>query len=79
LACEPAKHKPVIRGVGEAIWRRIRLVPFTVTIPEVERDDRLRSSLIAELPGILRRAVKGSQMWYRHGYLIAGARKRRSR
>ncbi len=26
-------HKPIIRGTDEAIWRRIRLIPFTVTIP----------------------------------------------
>ncbi len=62
-----ANHKPVIRGVGEAIWRRIRLVPFTVTIPEAERDDRLRSSLSEELPGILRWAVEGCQMWLESG------------
>ena len=28
-----ANHKPVIRGTDHAIWRRIRLIPFTVTIP----------------------------------------------
>jgi phage/plasmid-associated DNA primase len=29
-----ANHKPVIRGTDFAIWRRIPLIPFTVTILE---------------------------------------------
>lgn len=33
-----ANHKPVIRGTDNAIWRRIHLIPFTVQIPEEERD-----------------------------------------
>src|SRR5262249_34565131 len=31
-------HKPSLRNVDEAIRRRFHLVPFTVTIPEQERD-----------------------------------------
>src|SRR5207249_10580131 len=31
-------HRPTIRGTDNAIWRRVRLVPFTVTIPPEERD-----------------------------------------
>ena len=33
-------HKPSFRNVDEAIRRRVKLVPFTVTIPEAERDQR---------------------------------------
>ena len=40
-----ANHKPVIRGGDHAIWRRIRLIPFTVTIPERERDPKLNDRL----------------------------------
>jgi putative DNA primase/helicase len=56
-----ANHKPVIRGTDQAIWRRIRLVPFTIAIPEGERDHELGLKLRAELPGILRWAVAGCQ------------------
>jgi phage/plasmid-associated DNA primase len=62
-----ANHKPVIRGTDHAIWRRIRLIPFTVTIPEEERDGALPAKLRAEMPGILRWAVEGCLLWQRDG------------
>jgi putative DNA primase/helicase len=34
-------HKPIIRGTDYGIWRRIRLIPFTVTFPPDKRDRRL--------------------------------------
>ena len=34
-------HKPAINGTDEGIWRRLRLVPFTVTIPPDEQDREL--------------------------------------
>lgn len=52
-------HKPQIRGIDHAIWRRIRLVPFTVTIPPEQKDRELKSKLLEELPGILAWAVRG--------------------
>lgn len=61
LACN---HKPVIRGTDHAIWERVRLVPFTVTIPKAERDPKLRAKLASELPGILAWAVRGCVEWY---------------
>lgn len=60
-------HRPQVRGTDEAIWRRIRLIPFAVTIPEDERDTRLLSRLRAELPGILAWAVEGCLEWQRDG------------
>lgn len=60
-----ANHKPVIRGTDHAIWRRIRMIPFTVTIPEPERDPELGHRLVAEFPGILRWAVEGCLAWQR--------------
>lgn len=60
-------HKPVIRGTDLGIWRRIRLIPFTVTIPEAEQDKHLASRLRAEWPSILRWAVAGCLDWQRNG------------
>jgi putative DNA primase/helicase len=60
-------HKPVIRGTDEGIWRRIRLVPFTVIIPEEEQDKTLPEKLRAELSGILAWAVRGCVVWRQEG------------
>jgi putative DNA primase/helicase len=60
-------HKPRVRGADDGIWRRIRLVPWTVTIPEAERDTSLPEKLRAELPGILAWAVRGCLEWQRLG------------
>ncbi len=60
-------HKPVIRGTDNAIWRRLRLVPFTVEIPEHEQDHKLPEKLMAELPGILAWAVRGHMEWQQNG------------
>ena len=60
-------HKPVIRGCDEAIWRRVRLIPFTVTIPAAERDHHLAENLRSEWPGILNWAVEGCRLWREEG------------
>ena len=48
-----SNHKPAIRGTDYAIWRRVKLIPFTVQIPPAEQDPELPEKLKAELPGIL--------------------------
>ena len=60
-------HKPEIRGTDNAIWRRIRLVPWTVAIPPAERDRKLPERLRSELPGILSWIVRGCLEWHRVG------------
>src|SRR5690606_6224705 len=60
-------HKPEIKGTDHAIWRRLRLIPFTVRIPEEERDKELTKKLEREASGILRWIVEGAQTWYRTG------------
>lgn len=60
-------HKPNINGADHGIWRRVRLVPFTVTIPEAERDKDLKLKLREELAGILRWAVEGCVKWQQDG------------
>jgi putative DNA primase/helicase len=60
-------HKPRISGSDEGIWRRLRLVPFKVTIPPEERDPQLLEKLTEELPGVLNWALEGLQDWIRSG------------
>jgi len=60
-------HKPVIRGTEHAIWRRIKLIPFTVSIPDTKKDKELLEKLKREAPGILAWAVRGCLDWQRDG------------
>jgi putative DNA primase/helicase len=60
-------HKPSLRSVDEAIRRRMHLVPFTVNIPESERDTGLSERLKAEWGGILQWLVEGCLAWQRTG------------
>jgi putative DNA primase/helicase len=50
-----------------AIWRRTRVVPWDVTIPEAERDAQLKDKLAVEASGILNRMLAGFLMWAAHG------------
>jgi putative DNA primase/helicase len=60
-------NKPTVKGTDYAIWRRIKLIPFTVTIPPEERDQSLPEKLRQELPGILTWAVQGCLEWQARG------------
>jgi putative DNA primase/helicase len=60
-------HKPIIRGTDAGIWRRLRLVPFAVTIPDDKQDKDLTNKLKAEYPAILRWAVLGCLEWQQNG------------
>jgi P4 family phage/plasmid primase-like protien len=60
-------HKPVIADTSLAIWRRVKLIPFMVTIPDDEIDEDLTLKLETELSGILAWAVQGCLVWQRVG------------
>lgn len=60
-------HKPVINDTTQSIWDRVKLVPFTVTIPPEERDIHLPGKLVAELPGILTWCIEGLKEYRRIG------------
>jgi putative DNA primase/helicase len=62
-----ANHKPAIRGTDHGIWRRIRLIPFDVTIADDKQDKDLSQKLSEELPGILAWAVEGCLKWQKCG------------
>ena len=63
-------HKPDIKGTDLAIWRRIKLIPFSVTIAEAQVDPHLGEKLAAELPGVLAWALDGCISW-QHGGLTS--------
>jgi putative DNA primase/helicase len=60
-------HRPSIRGTDEATWRRLRVIPWDVTIPVEQRDQHLRDRLTDEAPGILRWIVDGARTWLADG------------
>jgi putative DNA primase/helicase len=69
-------HRPVIRETTNAIWDRVKLIPFDVRFyagdedapPGAHRQDPgLSSALRSELPGILAWAVRGCLEWQRDG------------
>lgn len=63
-----ANHRPEIHGTDEAIWARIKLVPFTVFIPETDRILNFGTILFEEEgAGILAWLVKGCLAWQRDG------------
>jgi putative DNA primase/helicase len=65
-----ANHTPMLHVVDEAIRRRFLLVPFTVQIPEAERDRDLAKKLEAEWPAILRWMIDGCLEWQRGGLQV---------
>jgi len=56
-------NRPIVTEPSNAIWRRLRLIPFTVTIPEAKQDKHLTDKLVGEWPGILAWAVRGCLDW----------------
>lgn len=63
----PTNHKPRVYGTDVGIWSRIRLIPFTVRIPDERIDRNLRQKLKQETAGILKWAVDGCLLWQREG------------
>ncbi|EOW9529866.1 phage/plasmid primase, P4 family [Bacillus cytotoxicus] len=60
-------HKPVIGGLDEGIWRRVKLIPFNLNLPAHKRDKRLPEKLSLEMPGILNWAIEGCIKWQQEG------------
>lgn len=57
-------HRPEVSTGGFAFWRRIRLLPFTRTVPAERRIDNLAFELVRdEGPGILQWLIEGAQRY----------------
>lgn len=59
-------HKPKIIGTDDAIWDRIRLIPFTQCFRD-RCDTKLGEKLQTEMPGILNWALEGCEIWIQEG------------
>jgi phage/plasmid-associated DNA primase len=60
-------HKPEIPDGSEAIWDRLRLIPFTQRFDGKKADTALPVKLREELPGVLAWAVRGCVAWVENG------------
>jgi len=56
-------HEPKIPDTDTGIWRRLKLVPFKIEIPDNERDTKLKGKLIAEANGIMGWIIAGLKRW----------------
>lgn len=60
-------HLPKVSGDDPAIWRRLRVIPFTVVIPEQQRDPALAARLEAHTGAVLAWAIEGLADYQKHG------------
>ena len=62
-------HKPRIAGTDDGIWRRLRILPFIVAIPDHQRRDSrdIEAEFYVNRAGILRWIIEGAKMWYKIG------------
>jgi len=61
-------HQPNVRAGGAAFWRRIRLIPFSVTVPEHQRIAGFSDILISEEgPAILAWLINGARDYLNEG------------
>ncbi|MEN6340962.1 MAG: phage/plasmid primase, P4 family [Methanospirillum sp.] len=62
---------PAVRGIEDAIWRRLQFWPFGVTIPAGERVPEYDRVLLEEAPGILSWMLDGLRRYCARGRTIA--------
>lgn len=60
-------HMPNADSTDEAIWDRLRLIPFLARVSDDEVDVALKDTLLAELPGILAWSIRGAIDWFANG------------
>ncbi len=52
-------HLPAVDDGSEAVWRRLRVIPFDVVVPAADRDDQLPQRLQMEADAVLAWIVAG--------------------
>jgi P4 family phage/plasmid primase-like protien len=61
-------YKPIVTETGNSFWRRLKLLPFNVTVPADKIDKNLPADLQQELSGILNWAIAGCLAWQKNGF-----------
>lgn len=66
-----SNHLPKITGTDDGIWRRVKLVPFSVKLSEVTKPIKGFEQLLvrAESSGILNWLIGGFRDWQEHGFI----------
>ena len=62
-----SNYKPVVKGDDDAVWNRLKPIPFTVSVPTDQIDRGLGEKLQAEAEGILAWLVEGCRRWQAEG------------
>jgi putative DNA primase/helicase len=61
-------HQPAVESGGNSFWRRLRLIPFTHTVPEAERIEDLQGILATDHgPALLNWIAVGAAHYHQHG------------
>lgn len=60
-------HRPNVRGTDDAIWKRLKAIPFEASVDDAEIDKKLLEKFLSEKAGIVAWAVRGAQWWMRAG------------
>ena len=63
--------RPTVYGQDDGIWRRLRLVPWRLSVPEEQRDRDLPRKLSASGEAVLRWAIDGCRAYLAAGRLPA--------
>lgn len=58
-----SNHKPLVKEFSLGFWRKIRLIPFKVVIPEEERILQYDKILLKEKEGIFNWILEGYKRW----------------
>jgi putative DNA primase/helicase len=60
-----ANYRPIIPSDDQAVFNRMRVIPFDNIIPKSKQDGNLKDKLEVEFPGIMAWAVRGAMRWYK--------------
>lgn len=68
-----SNNPPLIKDTTDAIWRRLRLIPFHRKFTDEQKDVNLFQKLQDELPGILNWAIQGLDRLRQNGHFTQSA------